>query len=61
MEDDAVKIDGVDVHIVRVLGTVESVEESSTFILYTLSDNSGTIECKRWIDKETLTRRDVYR
>jgi len=51
-DEDNAKIDGVEIHIVRICGHVVSSTEQSTSLIYQINDGSGTIECKLWLDKE---------
>jgi replication factor A2 len=49
---DLLKIDGTDVHTVKIMGIVEMVEEHATNITYRVNDGTGVIECKLWVEKD---------
>jgi replication factor A2 len=51
--DDTFRIDGAELHMVKLLGTVLSLTEHATNFTYQVADSTGIIECKLWIDKET--------
>jgi replication factor A2 len=51
--DDTFRIDGAELHMVKVVGTVLSLTEHATNFTYQVADSTGIIECKLWIDKET--------
>lgn len=42
--------DGRDLHYVKFIGAVRSVEDFSTNVTYTIEDGTGLIEVKQWID-----------
>ena len=48
--DDAFKVDGVELHQVKIVGNVLSVEEQSTFTKYVIEDSTGHVEVKLWKD-----------
>ena len=48
--DDAFKVDGVELHQVKIGGNVLSVEEQSTFTKYVIEDSTGHVEVKLWKD-----------
>ena len=52
-DDDSWKVDGAPIHTVKIIGTVESKEEHSTNDNYRVSDGTGVIECKKWVDKDS--------
>eukprot|EP01038_Epipyxis_sp_PR26KG_P005531 gene5531-7648_t len=51
-EDDVFKVDGSELHIVKLIGTISQLVENSTNMVFNLNDGTGTIECKRWLEKE---------
>lgn len=55
IDDDSFKVDGRDLDIIRILGSIISVDHQSTSTVYRISDGSGVIECKHWIEKEGVT------
>jgi hypothetical protein len=50
---DAFKLDNAELFIVKLVGTVQQVEEHSTNFSYRLNDGTGVIECKYWIEKDS--------
>jgi hypothetical protein len=52
-EDGTFKLDGVDLHIVKVMGVIEGVDEHSTSVTYRVNDGTGAIECKLWNEKDS--------
>lgn len=50
--DSSIQVDGVEVHTVKLMGTLHSVQPSSTNVVFTLSDGHHSIECKQYIDRE---------
>ncbi len=51
--DDTFRIDGAELHMVKIVGTVLNLTEHATNFTYQVADSTGSIECKLWIDKET--------
>lgn len=51
-DGDSIKLDGVDLFLVKIMGFIENVEEHSTNLTYQLNDGTGVIECKDWISKD---------
>jgi hypothetical protein len=52
-EDDIFRLDGAELYTVKIMGTIESVEEHSTNVNYRINDGTGAIECKLWNDKDS--------
>mmetsp|Transcript_9372 Transcript_9372/g.8377 ORF Transcript_9372/g.8377 Transcript_9372/m.8377 type:complete len:307 (-) Transcript_9372:122-1042(-) len=50
-ENDVFQVDGVDIHVVKIIGFVESLEEHSTNLNYIIRDGTGAVECKEWVEK----------
>jgi replication factor A2 len=50
--EDGFTVDGVTIHTVRLVGTVEMIDLHSTHAVYTINDNSSSIICKQWNDKD---------
>jgi replication factor A2 len=48
--DDTWSVDGVPLHHIKLVATIESKESHATNHNYSVSDGSGTIECKKWTD-----------
>ena len=46
--DDAWKVDGADLHSVKVVGCVLNVDEQSTFTKFDIEDSTGKVEVKIW-------------
>ena len=42
--DDAYKVDGAELHQVKIIGNILNVEEQSTFFKYEIEDSTGIIE-----------------
>lgn len=53
-EDGVNKLDGVEVFSARIVGTIHSVEAHATNVVYRISDGTGILECKSFIEKEGL-------
>jgi replication factor A2 len=51
-DDDVFKVDGADLFTVKLIGTIDGLEEHSTNFTFKLSDGTGVIECKQWIEKD---------
>jgi replication factor A2 len=51
--DDVFRLDGAELFTVKIIGTVDSVAEHATNHTYQISDSTGSIECKLWIDKDS--------
>ena len=53
VEDDGVnKLDNVEVFSICLVGTIKSVEAHATNMVYRISDGTGLIECKAYVDKD---------
>uniref|UniRef100_A0A7S3GU06 Replication protein A C-terminal domain-containing protein n=1 Tax=Spumella elongata TaxID=89044 RepID=A0A7S3GU06_9STRA len=52
-------VDGREIHTVQLVGTFSGLEEHSTNILFRLNDGTGLLECRQWIDKESLKHKKV--
>lgn len=52
-DEDGIKIEGREIGMVDVLGLVKSVEQTATKTIYTLEDNSGSIEAIHWTDADS--------
>jgi hypothetical protein len=50
--DDSFSIDGAQLHHLKLIATIISKEEHSTNFNYMISDGSGVIECKKWVDND---------
>lgn len=50
--DDVYKVDEVELHMLKLVGTLLDPQEHSTNFTFRLNDNTGTIECKQWIEKD---------
>jgi len=48
--DDAWKVDGCELHQVKIVGNVLNVDEQSTFTKYDIEDSTGVVEVKLWLD-----------
>ena len=51
-DDEIYRIDGIELHVVRIMGNVDSVDEHSTNMSYKVNDGTGVIECKQWMEKD---------
>lgn len=49
--EDSFRVDGVELFTVKIIGTVDAIVEQNTNHTFQVSDGSGTIECKLWVDK----------
>jgi len=47
-QDDAWKVDGAELHNVKLVGCVLNVDEQSTFTKFDIEDSTGVIEVKLW-------------
>jgi replication factor A2 len=50
--DDGFKVDGVELHQVKIVGCVFDVEDQSTFTKFEIEDSTGKVEVKLWKDQE---------
>ncbi|XP_026467508.1 replication protein A 32 kDa subunit [Ctenocephalides felis] len=48
---DSLKVWGMNVNIVKLVGVVKNIENSSTKITYTIEDHTGTIDCYYWLEE----------
>ena len=51
-EEDGIKIEGREIGMVSVIGQVKTVEQTATKTVYTVEDNSGSIEAVHWTDAD---------
>lgn len=51
-EDGAQRLDNVEVFSVRIVGTIHSIEAHATNVMYKISDGTGMLDCKSFIEKE---------
>ena len=51
-EEDGIKIEGREIGMVDVIGQIKNVEQTATKTIYTLEDNSGTLEAVHWTDAD---------
>ena len=59
-QDDSWKVDGAELHQVKIVGNILKVEETSTFTKYDIEDSTGVVEVKMWLDQsddDTMTER----
>lgn len=54
-EDGVNKLDGVEVFSARIVGTIESIEAHATNVVYRITDGTGMVECKSFVDKDGLS------
>lgn len=47
------RVDGAELHTVKLVGTVFGLQEHSTNVVFNLTDGNYSIECKLWIDKSS--------
>ena len=52
-EEDGIKIEGREIGMVSVIGQVKTVEQTATKTVYTVDDNSGSIDAVHWTDADT--------
>lgn len=50
--DDVFRVDDVELHMLKIIGTLLMPQEHSTNFTFRLNDCTGTMECKQWIEKE---------
>lgn len=50
--EDGMKVGSLTVNMVTLAGIVVDVDVTSTNVKFTLSDDTGTIECLEWIESE---------
>ena len=48
--DSNYKVDGQDIHQLKLVGNILSIEEHSTYAVYKIEDGTGVVDCKLWID-----------
>lgn len=51
-EDEKLKIEDTEAHMVTFVGTVEQIDSKQTNVTYTVRDDSGAIEVVQWIEGE---------
>ena len=51
-QDDGFKVDGVELHQVKIVGCVIDVEDQSTFTKFEIEGSTGKGEVKLWKDQE---------
>jgi len=54
--DDVLKVDGAELFTIKIVVTIDSMEEHATNHTYQVSDSTGAIECKKWIEKDNNNR-----
>lgn len=50
-EDDTFRVDNAELSVVKLMGIVDNLVEHETNLTFRLSDGSGSIECRQWIEK----------
>jgi replication factor A2 len=50
--DDVYRVDDVELHMLKLVGTLLSPQEHSTNFTFRLNDCTGTMDCKQWIEKD---------
>jgi replication factor A2 len=50
--DDVFKVDGAELFTIKIVGLIDSTEEHATNHTFQISDSSGAIECKKWIERD---------
>lgn len=50
--DSTFTLDNAELFTVKIIGQIESIEDHATNQTYQISDTTGIIECKLWIDKD---------
>lgn len=50
--EDGMKVGSLTVNMVTLAGIVVDVDVTSTNVKFTLSDDTGTIECLEWLETE---------
>jgi hypothetical protein len=50
--DDVFRVNGEEVHNLTLLGKIVKANDSSTSLVYTIDDGTGTVEVKMWVDAE---------
>ena len=51
-EEEGIKIEGREIGMVSVVGTVKAIEQTATKTVYTVEDKTGEIEAVHWTDSE---------
>lgn len=54
--EDIFKVDGAELFTVKIVATIYNVEEHATNHTFQVSDGTGSIECKKWIEKDGSSR-----
>jgi hypothetical protein len=52
-EDGVVKVDNAELSTVKIVGSIDSLEEHSTNFNFKINDFSGVVDCKLYIEKES--------
>lgn len=58
-QGDMYMVDGRELHTVQLVGTFTGLEEHSTNIVFKLNDGTDILECRQWIDKESLKHKKI--
>jgi hypothetical protein len=58
-QGDSYIVDGRELHTVQLVGTFNGLEEHSTNIVFKLNDGTDLLECRQWIDKESLKHKKI--
>lgn len=58
-QGDSYIVDGRELHTVQLVGTFTGLEEHSTNIVFKLNDGTDLLECRQWIDKESLKHKKI--
>merc|ERR1711860_268698 len=53
--DDGLKVEGLEVGMVTIMGQVLAIDHADTKTTITIEDNSGSIEAVQWNDENTDT------
>ncbi len=51
--DDTFRLDNSELFTIRIVGHIEDIAEHATNHTYQISDGTGLIECKLWVEKNT--------
>jgi hypothetical protein len=51
-ENGTFSVNDKELHVVKIVGYVESVEEHTTNLEYRINDGTGVVDCKFWTAKD---------
>ena len=50
--DDVFRVSGAELFTIKIVGLIDSMETHATNHTFQISDSTGVIECKKWVEKD---------